>query len=317
LSALQPEEEFVDLLVNLGQDFSLVQGLGGNCSVKSNGNMLVKASGKRLADAHSTGYFYEVEISDGEHRETGKTQEGKPSIEVFLHALLPHKYVLHLHSTQGVAIAMLAAQNEVIRDEILDLGIIMIDYARPGIALKEVIRSKITVSSDEVPATTFLMQNHGTLFGARSVDELREVVALFEEWATSKIGRGLDLELRPNSLTTFLDKAAIDHIQWHARVNWRITPDHVVFLGATAPQGLLGNLTAPMTVLDFLRTVLSDVEKIGPREEQLLWFVNVIQFLPKKHFTTLSEDEADVLTSWDAERHRVKAAAKEKENRSV
>ena len=317
MSTLQPDEEFVNLLSDLGKDFSLVQGLGGNCSVKSNKMMLVKASGKRLAEAHSKGYFYEVEISDGEYRETGRAQEGKPSIEVFLHALLPHKYVLHLHSTQGVAIAMLAAQSEVIRNEMLDLGIIMIDYARPGIALKEEIKSKMTESSDQATANTFLMQNHGTLFGARSVDELREVVTKFEEWANSKIGGGLEFALTPNNQTTLLDEVAIDHIKWHARVNWRITPDHVVFLGVTAPQQLLGRLTAPMTVLEFLRAVLPDVEKIGPREEQLLWFVNVVQFLPKKNFPTLSENEAHDLTSWEAERHRVRAAAKGKENRIV
>jgi rhamnose utilization protein RhaD (predicted bifunctional aldolase and dehydrogenase) len=316
LNTLQPDLEFIDLLSNVGKDFSLAQGLGGNCSVKSNGEMLVKASGKRLADAASPGYFYEVEISDGEYRETTKVQDGKPSIEVFLHALLPHKYVIHLHSTKGVAVAMLSAHSESIRDETLNRGIIMINYARPGIALKDAIKSEINISSCEAPDTTFLMKNHGTLFGASSVDELGEVVARFEQWATSKIGTGLQVALTPNNLTAVLDEAAIDHIQWHARVNWRLSPDHVVFLGATAPQELLGNLRAPMTVLDFLRTVLSDVGKIGPREEQLLWFVNVVQFLPRLSFPTLSEIEANDLCSWEAERHRVKAAANERENRS-
>jgi ribulose-5-phosphate 4-epimerase/fuculose-1-phosphate aldolase len=307
----QPDEEFVDLLVKLGRDFSLAQGLGGNSSVKSSGEMLVKASGKRLADVHTAGYFYVVGISEGEYRETGRIQDGKPSIEVFLHALLPHKYVLHLHSTKGVALAMLAAQSGDIRREIFDLGISMIDYARPGIALKEAIKSKIAISKGETPATTFLMQNHGTLFGANSVDELQEAVLQFEQRATSMLGLGLGLALTPDNLATVLDRVVIDQIQWHARNNWGISPDHVVFLGATAPQQLLENLKAPITSLEFVKTVLSSVGKIGPREEQLLWFVNVVQFLPKEQLPTLSLKEADELISWEAEKHRVQAATTE------
>lgn len=313
MNALKADPEFIYLLSNLGQDFSLAQGLGGNCSVKLGGEMLVKASGKRLADAASPGYFYEVEISDGEYRETGKLQGGKPSIEVFLHALLPHKYVLHLHSTKGVAIAMLATHSEGIRAGILDLGITMIDYARPGIALKEAIKSTISSSNGEAPATTFLLQNHGTLFGASSVDELQKIVVKFEEWATSMIGPGLEMTLAPNNLTDVLDEAAIGRIQWHARNNWGISPDHVVFLGASAPQELLEDLTAPITVLDFLRTVFSDIGKVGPREEQLLWFVNVVQFLPKVPLPTLTENEANYLISWEAEKLRVDVAAEERE----
>ena len=316
MNALKPDSEFIDLLSNLGQDFSLAQGLGGNCSVKLGGEMLVKASGKRLDDAASPGYFYEVEISDGEYREPRKVQDGKPSIEVFLHALLPHKYVLHLHSTKGVAMSMLAAQSEGIRNGILDLGITMIDYARPGLALKEAIKPNINNPTDKAPATTFLMQNHGTLFGASSVDELQNVVVQFEDWATSIIGPGLGLALAPNNLSAVLDQAAIEHIQWQARNNWRISPDHVVFLGASAPQELFKNLTAPITVLDFLGTVLSDLGKNGPREEQLLWFVNVVQYLPKTHLPTLSENEANDLSSWDAEKHRLQAAALDGESSS-
>jgi ribulose-5-phosphate 4-epimerase/fuculose-1-phosphate aldolase len=314
LNALKPDSEFIDLLSNLGQDFSLAQGLGGNCSVKFGGEMLVKASGKRLADAASPGYFYEVEISDGEYREPRKVQDGKPSIEVFLHALIPHKYVLHLHSTKGVAISMLAAQSEGIRDGISDLGITMIDYARPGIALKEAIKPNITNTTDKAPATAFLMQNHGTLFGASSVEELQKFVLQFEDWATSIIGPGLKLALTPKNLSAVLDQDAIEHIQWQARNNWRISPDHVVFLGASAPKGLIENLIAPITVLDFIREVLPEVARVGPREEQLLWFVNVVQFLPKVHLPTLTESEANDLISWDSEKHRFEASLIDREN---
>jgi len=312
LRTRQPDSEFIDFLTKLGLDFFLVQGLGGNSSVKSDGEMLVKASGKRLAEANLPGYYYKVAISNGDYVDTAKAQDGKPSIEVFLHALLPQKYVLHLHSTKGVALAMLAARSAGLRHEILNHGITMIDYARPGIALKEAIKSTTSLTKEGVKATAFLMQNHGTLFGANSVNELREAVTEFEEWASSIIGPGLGLALSPNNLTDVLDEVVLEHIQWHARNNWRISPDHVVFLGASAPKAILENLPAPSTVLEFVRNVLSNVTRIGPREEQLLWFVNVVQFLPKARFPALTESEANDLISWDSERHRVEAAAIER-----
>jgi hypothetical protein len=67
-------------------------------------------------------------------------------------------------------------------------------------------------------------------------------------------------------------------------------------------------LSSPVTVLEILKKVFPQMKRIGPREEQLLWFINVVQFLPKEKFPTISEEDAMDLISWEAEKHRVEAS---------
>jgi ribulose-5-phosphate 4-epimerase/fuculose-1-phosphate aldolase len=302
---LKPDTEFINFLKDVGSDFSLTQGLGGNGSMKSHGSMLVKASGMRLGNAESPGYFHEVEVAEGLYREAPSRQPGKPSIEVFLHALLPQQFVVHLHSTKGVALSMLAGNSSNLRAALLAQGIPLIEYHKPGIELRDAVNSSISQDAEDSEPKTFLLQNHGTLFGANSVDELKRAVELFEDQASKRLGSGFNLDIHPQNLKEVLDGGVIDHIKWHALNTWRISPDHVVFLGAEAPSQAFQSITSPSTILEVVRTVLPDSVTIGVREEQLLWFINVIQFLPKVQLPTLTKGDANQLVSWDAEKHRL------------
>ena len=308
---LKPDMEFINFLKHVGSDFSLTQGLGGNGSMKSHGSMLVKASGMRLGNAESAGYFYEVGVAEGLYREAPTRQAGKPSIEVFLHALLPQKFVVHLHSAKGVALSMLAANSSDLRATLFAEGIPLVEYHKPGIELRDAVNSSISQDAQDFQPKTFLLQNHGTLFGANSVGELKRAVELFEEKASKRLGAGFNLDITPNQLREVLDEDAIDHVKWHALNTWRISPDHVVFLGAEAPRQVFQNLSSPSTILEIIRAVLPDSITIGAREEQLLWFINVIQFLPKVPLPTLTRDDAEGLISWDAEKHRLESATRE------
>jgi ribulose-5-phosphate 4-epimerase/fuculose-1-phosphate aldolase len=308
LTELEPDQEFADFLIEVGSDFSLTQGLGGNSSIKSKGVMLVKASGKRLGHSSLTGYFYQVGVSEGEHYELNPLQPGKPSIEVFLHALLPHKYVVHLHSTQGVALSMLSAGDENLRVALENQGVSIIEYRRPGVQLKEAIKHKLQSAGAKSKSTTFLLQNHGTLFGANSVTEIREAVTRFENNASIWLGTGTIKLVNPDNLQTVFDECEASQIKWHAENNWRLSPDHVVFLGASSPPSLLQVLSGATSVHNILKSVFPNLKNIGPKEEQLLWFLNVVQYLPKSHLLTIDEEESRALISWEAEQHRVKSA---------
>jgi ribulose-5-phosphate 4-epimerase/fuculose-1-phosphate aldolase len=270
--------------------------------------MLVKASGKRLGQSYLTDYFYQVGVSEGEHYELKSLQSGKPSIEVFLHALLPHKYVVHLHSTQGVALSMLAARDENLRTALEDQGVYIIEYRRPGVELKEAIKRKLQPAGLKSESSTFLLQNHGTLFGANSVTEIRQAVYQFENFASLRLGNGTIRSINPDNLQTVFDENEASQIKWHAENNWRLSPDHVVFLGVRSPSTLLQVLSGATSVHNILQSVFPDLKKIGPKEEQLMWFLNVARYLPKVHLLTLDEEESKALMSWEAEKHRVKFA---------
>lgn len=302
-----PTPDFIDFLSEVGSDFSLAQGLGGNGSIKSQDVMFVKASGKRLRDSASQNYFYEVGISNGEYHEINTSQEGRPSIEVFLHAMLPYRYVLHLHSTRGVALSMLAATDSGVKSGLMNQGISLIDYRKPGIELKEAVGNALMERPDEAIPSTFLLKNHGTLFGANSVSELRKSVLDFEKDATIWLGNRLELKISPGNLSEFVDSQAIENVSWHAQNNWRISPDHVVFLGANPSEEITRALRGPSTALEILQKAFPQMKRIGPVHEQLLWFINVVQFLPKQQFPILKEKDAIELISWEAEKHRVKS----------
>jgi ribulose-5-phosphate 4-epimerase/fuculose-1-phosphate aldolase len=312
LSSLKADQEFVEFLREVGSDFSLTQGLGGNSSIKSKDSMLVKASGKRLKEASVHDYFYEVGVSDGQYYEIKSGQLGKPSIEVFLHAMLPHKYVVHLHSTMGVALSILSAEDENLRSALEALGVLIIDYRRPGIDLKEAIKSKLRNQNAGSQNVTFLLRNHGTLFGANSVAKIREEVYRFEKEASLMLKFRPRNLVKPDNLDAVLEQEEARHIRWHAVNNWRISPDHVVFLGVNPPLSLVQDLSERTSIRNILRRVFPDTKQIGPREEQFLWFLNVVQFLPKSPLPTLDEGEAKTLVSWEAEQHRVKSATIEK-----
>jgi ribulose-5-phosphate 4-epimerase/fuculose-1-phosphate aldolase len=294
-------EEFKSLIRKVGSDFSLTQGVGGNCSVKFDGQMVVKASGRRLADIGLADYFYQVEVTDGQFTDSLSGQNGKPSIEVFLHALLPSNYVLHLHSSRAVALSMIASTSKETATEITQHRIKLLPYARPGVELKELI----SAGSDFEDSNTFLLTNHGTLFQAETVDQLSDLVRSFERFAATQVESTKLFSLDETSMRTKLSGYEVEHLRWHAEYNWRISPDHVVFLGTHAPLGFIGKLREGVTVGDLLDSISSSPGQIGPAQEQLLWFVNVALSLPLKTLSTLSDGEADFLQSWEAEKHRL------------
>ena len=134
-----PPKSFIELIAEIGNDFSLVQGQGGNCSFKNQDEMLVKSSGFSMGAVREPGFFYRVGIKREEYHEIDSTQVGRPSIEVWLHAALPHRVVIHLHSTKAVALSLVMP--EVLKDEtpLGDVEIRLVGYETPGAPLRDLV----------------------------------------------------------------------------------------------------------------------------------------------------------------------------------
>jgi ribulose-5-phosphate 4-epimerase/fuculose-1-phosphate aldolase len=266
--------------------------------------MVVKASGKRLSAINDPDYFYEVGIDKGNYVEINSSQVGKPSIEVFLHALLPQKYVVHLHSTLGVAVSLCAAVDDRLSAKIAEQNISLLGYKRPGIELKE---SMVKLSKEQAPQA-FLLQNHGVVFGSDSIESLNHQVSAFEDLAEDLLGTNKNLLLSPNQLEMEVSQDYIEHILWQMATNWRISPDHVVFLGEFPPQIITDRFKSLTNPKDILEILGETPNSISPRGEQFLWYLNVVSLLPRVELPTLSEQEAQSLISWEAEKHRVEQA---------
>ena len=98
-----------ELSARIGRVPLLVQASSGNTSIKLDGVLWIKASGKWLADAEQDEIFVPVDLA--EIREglkqtpdlagssvSSSTNQMCASVEKFMHAALPHRVVVHVHS---------------------------------------------------------------------------------------------------------------------------------------------------------------------------------------------------------------------------
>ena len=291
------------LVEKLGNDFSLVQGLGGNVSFKSRGILYVKASGMRFGNVRDSGYFYRCSLRGENFDDDIPGQSGKPSIEAFLHALLPHTYVVHLHSHNAVAASMVTAPGMLVPDEIINQKVQVIPYARPGRELCDSIKSKVLRHDTEV----LLLKNHGVVYFSDDIDSLDSLISRWEQvWRNLRETKSLRA-FSPNDIGSELTADEHSHVVWQAENNWRVSPDHVVFLGAT-PDEFLQEFMSSRLILGKQKKQDFDAQTLTVRDEQIIWFVNLALSLPKRVLSTLSLDEALWLRNWDSEKHRVQLA---------
>jgi ribulose-5-phosphate 4-epimerase/fuculose-1-phosphate aldolase len=290
---------FEELIIRYGSDFSLTQGLGGNCSVKTGDRMKVKASGKRMSAIRDTDFFYEVSLTESGFRDDLEGQIGKPSFEVYLHALLPFKYVVHLHSTRAIAFSM---SSRFLSETSLGARsgrIHLLPYTRPGLELMKSLRGLDFVAD----GFSSILQNHGVVVAANSLSRLANLLEEIENSASpeEEIATG---NLSPKLPNTPISPELREHALWHAENNWRATPDHVVFLGSTTDLGVIDALSSSSSV-ETLFENLSIHGMSNTQQEQVLWFLTLANLLPKEPLNVLSESEVEHLRGWEAEKLRV------------
>ena len=140
-----------ELSAKLGNDLSLIQASGGNTSIKLDGKLLVKASGKKLKNALNEDIFVsldlikirnELAINKSKKELNFKNICGsslRASIETSLHAIMPYKVVLHTHSVDTIAITLLSNSSNYLDKLMKDINWKFIPYFKPGITLAKAI----------------------------------------------------------------------------------------------------------------------------------------------------------------------------------
>src|SRR5437870_8925822 len=107
-------DSLLDVSARIGAEPLVVQAGTGNTSVKLDCVLWIKASGKWLAHAKHDELLVPVDLAEAraslrQDRDfTGDYNGGalKPSIETFMHAVLPQRVVIHVHSVNTVAWAV-------------------------------------------------------------------------------------------------------------------------------------------------------------------------------------------------------------------
>ena len=156
-----------DLSARVGSDPLLVQASNGNTSIKLDGIVWIKASGKWLAHATQEGMFLPLELAEVKESIQKNTEivprfaqkHGlRPSIETPMHAILRHRVVIHVHSINALAWAIRLDGPDQLRAHLTGLHWQWIPYATSGIPLAREIEKAVA----SAPETDVLMLgNHG------------------------------------------------------------------------------------------------------------------------------------------------------------
>jgi rhamnose utilization protein RhaD (predicted bifunctional aldolase and dehydrogenase) len=324
----------------VGRNILLVQGAGGNSSIKQNDLLWVKASGTWLADAEHNNIFVPVSLgaaraalAQGDDRvplAPGASTALRASIETSLHALMPHPVVLHVHSVNTIAWAVRIDAREEFAKRLEGLAWRWIDYHHPGLPLAKVVNDALARDKVDV----LVLSNHGLVVGAETsaaaealVDEVERRLALTprcaipaDEEALRSICAGTAYRLPKDPLCHSI---AIDPYSRAIATSGSLYPDHVVFLGPGLPvleQGKDLHGSAPRVLSDGpphpaallipgLGCVVRKDASDGA-EAMLSCLALVTCRLPlAAQVRYLTQNNESALVNWDAERYRQQLTA--------
>jgi rhamnose utilization protein RhaD (predicted bifunctional aldolase and dehydrogenase) len=317
-----------------------VQAAGGNTSIKDIGRLWVKASGTWLADAIDRDIFVPVDldavldgIAAGRIDPVGPAvlsglapPDLRPSIETSLHALLPHRVVVHTHSVRTIALAVREDAEALLAERLVGLDWHFVPYCHPGPPLARAVAARLR----QRPADVLVLGNHGLVVGGETVEAARHALAEVERRLDSPL-RAVPTARGPNlpDLAASLGLRPALHAEVHGLARdplalpWitqgSLYPDHVIFLGPAASElpGRSAAASEREAALDLARArgsklfilpgegVLLEADAGRSAEELALCLALVVERIPEdapvRHLT--AEDEA-ALMNWDAEKYR-------------
>ena len=313
----------------MGSDPLLIQASGGNTSLKENGLLWVKASGKYLGDALNEDIFLAVDL-DVVLKDTFAINQGdsglqihsrnglRPSIETSLHAHIPHQVVLHSHPIDIISISLLPYAEEVISKALIDIDWCWIPYKRPGKPLTHEIIKIV----NERRVDVFILANHGLVVGGTSPDEaaaiqeevisrLRQTVREYTSVNTSELSKRLT-----SIHGAYMPKASVIHSlaidPWSLEMAQQnpAYPDHVVFCGVSPwvvgvsdmpPSGDTKYGLIPGVGVFLLAGATAATEAMLQAQAEIF-----LRIPAGERVNLLNEDQCNELLSWEAEKYRQK-----------
>jgi rhamnose utilization protein RhaD (predicted bifunctional aldolase and dehydrogenase) len=335
-------EQLVEVSARVGRDLDLVQAGGGNTSLKENGTLWVKASGKWLVHAANDDMFLPVPMADiarqlaaeDEKFPEYKTRTGvalRPSVETAVHAVMPQRVVIHVHSVRTIAWAARAHGAAGVAPLLENLRWSWIPYTHPGIPLAIRIQRE-----GEKRPDVLILENHGLVVGA---DDCAAAEALLHD-----VERRLDgpVQRAPapdfDRLTTLAKDGWViaEDSEAHALAmlaksreiaqGGTLFPDQCVYLGPGAAVVEAGDTLAaaaelyrevyhfePVFLIVAGAGVLTKPDMKRAARELLLCVKRVIERIPHEARPVyLPASQVARLMNWDAEKYRIAMARQSK-----
>jgi rhamnose utilization protein RhaD (predicted bifunctional aldolase and dehydrogenase) len=299
------------LAASLGRDPLVVQGPGGNISLKQDGVMWVKASGTWMMEAMSRSILIPVDFAavlDGLAagdpdcetcsafvRRDLLRSELRPSIETTLHAVMPQKVVVHVHCVETISTACLADAADRLAAALTGLNWSFVPYVRPGASLGRVVADHLKPGTNIV-----VLGKHGLVVAADSVAEAERLRA--------EISRRLARSVRA---APAVDRETLCKVEGGG-----YSPaDHVVFLGPGIVE-IVGTETAadaarraggpslPLVVAPGAGVLLHDTATSSARALARCLADVTCRLATDDPIDPLTPADEAQLLNWDAEKYR-------------
>jgi rhamnose utilization protein RhaD (predicted bifunctional aldolase and dehydrogenase) len=341
-SPLKPPSDLDELRAlsqRIGSNLTLVQGSGGNTSVKDNDVLWVKASGTWLTDAEKQAILVPVDLprveamlKAGESDFNDATLEGtlRPSIETSLHCQLPHHIVVHVHSVNAIAWSVQVDAKDHLAEQLAGIDWRYIPYAQPGAPLTAEV-NRVLVEEPGNP-TLLVLENHGLALGGETCADVESLLADAESRlqipprtipppATSALKNALDaLDDWRLPGTDDIHAIALDTDSIQTATGGALIPDHAVFLEKAVPicnspdeiQSTLNEYTStlghePDWMIVRNAGVVLSIRIGSAAEAQLRGLAMISLKIPSKDkIRYIDSHAAEELQAWDAEIYRKK-----------
>ena len=319
----------------IGADPLLIQGPGGNTSIKDGCVMWIKASGSWLAEAGTRDVFVPIDwpayaealrAGGPAAEEAGAFRPGwyegdlRPSIETPLHALLPGRVVIHVHCVHTIALAVRADARAALGRRLEGIAWHLVPYARPGLPLVPGVLEGVAAG-----ARAIVLGNHGLVVSADTVAEaealLAEVHRRLAAPAREVAAPAGDALRRLCEGTAFAPAAdpASPRLAGDPRLARIVAagalyPDHVIFFGMGPPvarssaeaRGLMTGPEPPMAILvPGVGMALRRDASAGAAALLRCLGEVLLRVPPGAAPIPLTPADCDALLNWDAERHRM------------
>lgn len=310
----------------LGQEKELIQGQGGNTSIKTKDEIIIKRSGTRLSEAESKDIFCSVSLQcDSRTSQRTDRSEARPSIELPLHIAMPHNAVIHTHCLNTIARTLTIEGRLSIANLLEGHRWTFVEYKRPGkelsYATKEALQRR--------PSDIVVLKNHGILIGAETIEEayalqksvqrkLRTEERLFPEPDTRRLlaiqHLNRDLKLPKSSCVHGL---AMDKELLRNACKTCLFPDFEVFCGdhVIKTEHVLSldpeKARRQAIVVPHVGVLVGDLFSKAS-EEMLEAHCKILLRCPEgAKVDALSRSSREALSTWDAEQYRAEMARRE------
>jgi rhamnose utilization protein RhaD (predicted bifunctional aldolase and dehydrogenase) len=330
-------QNLLALAASLGRNPLLVQGPGGNISLKRDGVMWVKASGTWMMEATSRPILIPVDfpavidaLAAGDPacetcgtfvRHDLTSSPLRPSIETTLHAVMPQKVVVHVHCVETISIACLSDATERLAASLTGLNWTFVPYVRPGASLGRTVVEHLRAGTNVV-----VLGKHGLVVAADSVTEaarLRSEVSRRLARASRAAPNNVDREPLHRvqgegyrlAEDDDLHAIAIDPVSLAAGRRGSLYPDHVVFLGpgiietvgtetAADAARRAGRPDAPLVIVPGAGVLLHDRATSSAHALARCLADVTCRLASDDPIAPLSPDDEAQLLNWDAEMYR-------------